>query len=306
MGRSLSWLGGVGHDHQVSADRLRLRETFDEVAELYDRARPGYPDQLFADLSELARLGLSSSILEIGCGTGQATLALARRDFSVFCVELGANLAALARRNLAAYSGVRIVTADFESWDSAGARFDLVLAATCWHWLDPELRCARAASLLRPGGALAVIGGGHVVPEDGDPFFMEIQDVYESIGEGMVGERRMPLPGEGTDQREELEASGLFAEVEVRRYLTERTYTAEQYVELLDTFSGHRTMDPAGRELLYRAILERIGRRPAPVIRYHTDLVLTVARLARPGTESAASQALNAPRPSLPAERVEE
>ncbi|PZR99671.1 MAG: SAM-dependent methyltransferase [Candidatus Nephthysia bennettiae] len=266
----------------MSADRLRLRETFDEVAELYDRARPGYPDQLFADLSELARLGPSPSILEIGCGTGQATLALARRGFRVLGVELGANLAALARRNLAAYPGVQIVTAPFESWDSEGARFDLVLAATCWHWLDPEQRSARAASLLQPGGALAVIGGGHVVPEVGDPFFMEIQDVYDSIGEGLGGER-LPLPGERADQRQELEGSGLFAEVEVRRYLTERMYTAERYVDLLDTFSGHRTMEPASREVLYRAILERIGRRPDPAIRYHTDLVLTVGRLAAAG-----------------------
>jgi SAM-dependent methyltransferase len=282
MGRSLSTLGGVGHDHRVSADRLRLRETFDEVAELYDRARPGYPDQVFADLFELAELGPAASILEIGCGTGQATLALARGGFGVLAVELGANLAAVARRNLAAYPGVRVVTAPFEGWDSRGASFDLVLAATCWHWLDPELRCAKAASLLRPGGALAVIGGGHVVPEGGDPFFMEIQDVYDSIGEGLAGEGRMPLPGERADQREELEGCGLFAEVEVRRHLTERTYTAEQYVELLDTFSGHRTMEPAGRELLYRAIRERIGRRPDPVIRYHTDLVLTVAGLSPP------------------------
>jgi hypothetical protein len=48
----------------------------------------------------------------------------------------------------------------------------------------------------------------------------------------------------------------------------------------METSSGHRTMEPAGRDLLYRAILQRIGRRPEPVIRYHTDLVLTVGRLA--------------------------
>jgi SAM-dependent methyltransferase len=269
----------------MSADRLWLRETFDGVAELYDRARPDYPDRLLDDLAELARLRPHASILEIGPGTGQLTLPLARRGFGMLGVELGENLATVARRKLAAYPGVRIVTAPFETWDPAGARFDLAVAATCWHWLDPELRCGKAAGVLRPSGALAVVGGGHVVPEGGDPFFMEIQDVYDSIGEGLP-DGRLPRPGERADQREELEGSGLFAEVEVRRYLCEHAYTAEQYIDLLETFSGHRAMEKAGRELLYRAIRERIARRPDPVVRYDTDLVLTVARLG--GTAASA------------------
>ncbi|MDQ6921432.1 MAG: class I SAM-dependent methyltransferase [Candidatus Dormibacteraeota bacterium] len=269
----------------MSADRLWLRETFDGVAELYDRARPDYPDRLLDDLAELARLRPDAAILEIGPGTGQLTLPLARRGFGILGVELGENLATVARRKLAAYPEVGIVTAPFETWDPGGASFDLVIAATCWHWLDPELRCGKAADVLRVGGALAVVGGGHVVPEGGDPFFIEIQDVYDSIGESLP-DGRLPRPGERADQREELEGSGLFAEVEVRRYLCEHVYTAEQYIDLLETFSGHRAIEKAGRELLYRAIRERIARRPDPVVRYHTDLVLTVARLG--GTAASA------------------
>lgn len=80
-------------------DRERLRATFDEAAELYDRGRPGYPEQLFDDLAELARLRPGSRVLEIGCGTGQATAPLAKRGCEVVAVELGAGMAAVARKN---------------------------------------------------------------------------------------------------------------------------------------------------------------------------------------------------------------
>ena len=74
-----------------------LRETFDQVAELYDRARPNYPAEVFDDLAALARLPDGARILEIGCGTGQGTLPLARRGYRVICVELGSDLAAADR-----------------------------------------------------------------------------------------------------------------------------------------------------------------------------------------------------------------
>jgi SAM-dependent methyltransferase len=77
-----------------------LRTTFDQVPELYDHARPTYPPQVFADLSALAELPAKARLVEIGCGTGQATLPLAERGFAITCVELGGQLAAFAQRKL--------------------------------------------------------------------------------------------------------------------------------------------------------------------------------------------------------------
>jgi len=57
-------------------DGIQLRETFDTVAALYDRARPRYPSALFDDLADLAGIGSGARVLEIGPGTGQATLAV--------------------------------------------------------------------------------------------------------------------------------------------------------------------------------------------------------------------------------------
>ena len=97
--------------------REELRRTFETVAALYDRVRPTYPDELFAELARSIRSG--GRILEIGPGTGQATLPLAERGFEIVALELGAELAAFAREKLARFPKVEIVNAEFESWTAA-------------------------------------------------------------------------------------------------------------------------------------------------------------------------------------------
>jgi SAM-dependent methyltransferase len=159
-------------------DRERRRSTFDEAAELYDRARPGYPAALFDDLVELAGIGPGSRVLEIGPGTGQATVPLAERGCRIVAVELGPQLAAVARRNLARFPVVEVVTAAFEDWPLPPEPFDLVLSATAFHWIDPAVRVRKAADALRPGGSLATIATHHVAGGD-EQFFVQAQACYE-------------------------------------------------------------------------------------------------------------------------------
>jgi SAM-dependent methyltransferase len=259
--------------------RRHLKTTFDQDAGLYDRARPHYPAQLFDDLVALAGLHPESRLLEVGCGTGRATLPLARRGFRVVCVELGENLAAVARRNLAAFSEVEVVVAPFETWEAGGARFDVVFASQAWHWLDPEVSYAKAAELLKPAGALAINDVEHAFPADADRFFFDIQDVYQEIGEEHPDEDwPPPLPEDVPDMREEIEATGLFADFQSRRYVWELMYTAEEYIDLLNTFSGHIAMEPEKREYLYRRVRERINARADPRVRRHWLAILNVAR----------------------------
>ncbi len=265
------------------ARREQLSETFDSVAESYHRARPHYPDELFTEMIEAAGLRPGSDLLEIGCATGRATQALARRGYRITCVELGGELAAAARRNLAGYADVRVVTGKFESWQPpAGQRFDLVYAATSWHWIDPEQRCRLAWQFLRPAGHLAIWSALHVLPDDGDPFFLEIQEIYEEIGEGLPGDWNFPRPGELDDNVAELTASGLFSIVKVRHFDWEVIYDAAGYIELLDTFSGHMAMAQWQRDRLYGEIRRRLATRPDGLLRRHWGAALTIARRQEP------------------------
>jgi SAM-dependent methyltransferase len=265
------------------AAREHLSETFNSVAETYHRARPDYPDELFTELIEAAGLRPGSDLLEIGCATGKATQALARHGYGITCVEQGAELAAAARRNLAGYDDVRVVTGKFESWQPpAGRRFDLVYAATAWHWIDPWQRCRLAWQCLRPSGHLAIWSAGHVLPDGGDPFFAELQEVYDEIGEGLPATWTSPRPGDLDDNVAELTASGLFSIVRVRHFDWEMTYDAAGYIELLDTFSGHLAMEQWQRDRLYGEIRRRLAARPDGLLRRHWGAALTVARRQEP------------------------
>ena len=260
--------------------REPLRETFETAADRYDAARPEYPSELFDDVVSLAKLEPGARLLEIGCATGKATRPFLERGFSVTCVELGARLAERARNNLAGLPVV-IDVGPFESWRGEPESFDLVFAATAWHWLDPTLRYEKAHRLLRPRGALAFWSALHAFPTGFDPFFTEIQAVYDEIGESYEGEWPPPAPEEVADDSAEIEASGLFEDVRVRRYLWRRRYTADEYVALLDTFSGHIAMADAKRARLYAEVRRRLASRPDGCVLRDWCAILHVASARR-------------------------
>jgi SAM-dependent methyltransferase len=258
-------------------EREQLRTTFEQVPDLYERARPTYPDELFDDLAEVTGLCEGGRVLEVGCGTGQATLPLARRGYSIICVELGAGLAAAAQRNLARFSTVEVVHANFETWEPDAAEFDAIVSFTAFHWIDPELRYEKAARLLRDGGSLAIAGYLHVRRPDGDPFWAEVQEDYDAVVPS-PDNRPPPFPEQIHSLREEIEAGGRFEEVAWRTYLSDYTYTADEYVSLLDTFSGHRSLDEETRMRLYDRIRRRIEARPDGRVTKTYIMMLNVAR----------------------------
>jgi SAM-dependent methyltransferase len=237
-------------DQPAESRRVRLSATFDEDAELYDRARPGYPDALYDDLADLAGLRRGSRVLEVGCGTGQVTVPLAGRGCRVTAVEAGPHMAAVARRNLA--GAARVVTARFEDWPLPAEPFDAVVAATAFHWIDPAVRVAKAADALRPGGALAVVRGQHVWGGTTD-FFVEVQRCYERYDPDTPPGLRPPAADrvDGSDHAAEVARGGRFGPTAFRRHEREYTFTTPEYLDLLRTFSGHRALpEPARSGLL--------------------------------------------------------
>lgn len=116
------------------------RVAFNQVPELYDRARPGYTEAVFDDLSRRTGITPGFRVLEIGCGTRQATIPLAERGCHGTAVELGPDTAAFATHKLARHPHVQVVNAAFETWPLPDEPFDMVLAATAFHWIDPAIR----------------------------------------------------------------------------------------------------------------------------------------------------------------------
>lgn len=244
----------------MDVDRERLGRTFDTVAERYDAVRPGYPRQTVEDLAAVTGSTTGSSVLEIGCGTGKLTADLAASGATVTAIEPGASLAAIARRNLADHPNATVHIGRFEDTPVPERGYDLVVAATSFHWLDPATRVGRCARMLRPGGWLAVIGTEHVAAGTVD-FFHATQACYEAWDPATPVGLRLRPADEIPTAYPELDDAPEFGPVQLRRYPWDETYTTARYRELLLTYSGHLDMPDDLRAGLLDCIGELADRR---------------------------------------------
>ena len=154
---------------------------FDQIADLYDSARPGYPAAAITELARRCELDPDSLVLEIGCGTGQLTRALAVLGPRLRCLEPGPAMARRAASNLAAFPNVEVIEATFEDADEKEGMFDLLVSATAFHWIDPHVSFPKAAKLLRRGGWLALLTNSHGAGGSHAGIATEVQALHREL-----------------------------------------------------------------------------------------------------------------------------
>jgi SAM-dependent methyltransferase len=242
--------------------REQRRRAFGSAAELYDLRRPSYPAQLVDDVISYAHD--PESALEVGSGTGKATVLFAERGIAVHGLEPSAEMAAVARRALTGFDRVVIEEADFERFTRSDGRFDLVFSAQAWHWVSPDVRVALARRALRPGGALALFWNS--VDWEGSPHRQALLDAYERAaadwkavgGAGpMHPAAAEPFPGR-PEEALELGASPEFEEPERRFYRWTERYPTAAYVELISTHSDHILLREYERQALLGSVADAI------------------------------------------------
>ena len=230
------------------------RLSFDNVPEIYDRARPSYPDAVFDQIFSYLRQSSPvrhPAVVEIGPGTGQATKPLLDRGAHVTAIEPGPQLAEFIRKKFrdADTGQLEVINVLFEASVLSPGAYDLVVAATAFHWLDPDIRVERCRSLLRPDGAIAIIGTNQVRSAADRGFFDRVFPIYRQY---QPNEQRTELPGVDVvpAEHKEIEASGLFDAVTLRRYPWDQTYSTAAYADLVRSYSDTQMMEPTARESL--------------------------------------------------------
>lgn len=258
------------------AELERRGDRFNEVAALYDEVRPGYAPMISDAIVAGTALPSGGRILEIGCGTGQITLPFAARGYEILALEPGDALAALAVRNCRAYPRVEIATISFEAWPAEPRAFDLVLSAQAFHWIEPEPGCAKAASTLRRGGALALVW--HIDVSHDTPFWRATQPIYDTyFARAPAGDAGDPLTQTIARYRDALGRSESFGDLREMHHAWERAYAGADYLKLLNTFSDHRALPEPDRAAFFRAIAGVIDRAGGVVHRKY-DTVVVLAR----------------------------
>ena len=234
-------------------------QSFDGVAELYDRYRPSYPAELIADILRISGIQPDGRILEIGCGTGKATILSAQQGYSILCLEPGQNLLAVAARNLVDYPQVRFVQARFEEWDSQGEKFDLVISAQAYHWVPEAVRYAQTASILKPNGYLAAFW--NMYPGMAGEVRQALDQVYRQKAPELV-KAVTPVEDLIASRADSLRVNPYFENVMVKKYPWSAHYSTSEYLGLLNTYSDHlRLAEPRRRELFREiaAIIDQNG-----------------------------------------------
>ena len=224
---------------------------FDNVPEIYDRVRPTYPPELFGTLFAYLSRDSGLRAVEIGPATGKATWPLLEHGIAVTAVEPGASLAAFLEDKLGGeYAALDVVVAKFEDAALEAGAFDLVLAATSFHWVDKETRFQRCHELLREGGAFAVIHTNQIESDVDAGFFAAAQPIYDRHQDNDPG---YAPPSEDELEPEEyggLVASGLFDDIQLHKYRWDQTYTSREYGDLMRSYSGTQAMTPPQQEAL--------------------------------------------------------
>jgi len=123
---------------------------FTTVAREYAEFRPGYPPELFEWLARASPA--RDAVWDCGCGSGQASVALARHFSVVHATDVAAEQVAAAKP----HPGVRYSVAPAERSGLPGASVDLVTVAQALHWFDVDAFYAEARRVGRPGALLAV------------------------------------------------------------------------------------------------------------------------------------------------------
>jgi SAM-dependent methyltransferase len=243
------------------AFRDEQRLAFGSVAELYDRARPSYPPAAIDDVIAHAGLQDGDTVLEVGAGTGKATVLLAQRGLGVVALEPSAEMALVARDRCGSLGRVRVVETEFERWQATDV-FPALVSVQAWHWIAPGIRYERAHAALGPGATLAAVW---TFPDWTTCSLAEaLRGAYRAAAPQLSADFPMHPASEPTrladDWVQEIESSSLFNGPVVKAHAWTQAYTSAEYVELLQTHQDHILLAAPQRRRLLAAITDAIER----------------------------------------------
>jgi len=238
---------------------------FDDIVINYDKIRWEYPEELYNDIFNYSKIDKNNKkSIEIGAGTGKATTPFLDNGYDVTAIELSENMANFLQNKYNGNEKFKVIVSAFEDITLDNENYDLIYAASSFHWVDAEIGCPLVFNLLKNGGTFALFRNNFISDYD-QKIYQEIQELYRKYYHKPYIE---PLK---LNENEYWEPKGIyngfrfndlcdygFNEIFMKSYNSIKVFSAEEYIKMLDTMSDHRSLPENNRNALYTGIKDII------------------------------------------------
>lgn len=250
-----------------------LEWTFNTVYKEYDRWRPTYVGELYEDIFAYKEIDASSKVVEIGIGTGQASLPILETGCYLTAVEYGDALSRYVKEKYNDYKNFNVINTKFENFQCDDNALDLIYSASAFHWIPEEIGYAKAYKLLKSGGVFARFAN-HPFKDKGRIGMHEaIQKAYNVYMPGALESEEYST--ENAKKRADIAKKYGFIDIEYRMYHRTRTFTSDEYILLLGTYSDHIAIEEEKRKEFFSEVKRAIDELGGVITIYDTiDLAL--------------------------------
>ncbi len=252
-----------------------FEKTFDDAAIDYDHSRPTYVKEIYEDIFRYKPVDPDSRVLEIGLGTGKASQPILETRCHFTGIEPGERLTDLARKRYRTYANFTVCNQTFQDFISPDESFDLIYAATAFHWIPEEYGYKRVHELLKPGGAFARFAYHAGTDKGREEMTKEIQEIYSKYMH-----QEEPLREYGLEDAKKLAETACrygFCDAAYQLYSTTKEFTADEYMTLLRTYPDHMRLEESNRKMLFEGIHSAIRNHGGIMTVYYT-MELELAR----------------------------
>ncbi len=233
-----------------------LKWTFDKAVDLYEKYRACYVEELYKDIFSFKPINKTSHLIEVGIGTGHATKPFLETGASIHAVEYGVNLSKFCKKKFKHYPNITVYNVKFEDFEQKNNSTDLVYSASAFHWIPEVIGYTKVYSMLKSNGAFARFAN-HPYPDKEKPDMCEyIQKIYKAYAPYRGG--RYSPPVEYTEEfsrdRAKIAEKYGFYDIQYKIYYHTRTFTADEYIGLLGTYSDNIAMEESIRKEFFKDI----------------------------------------------------
>jgi SAM-dependent methyltransferase len=221
-----------------SIDLEQRKQWYLNQGDNYEKTRPNYDSELVQKIIQLANFNQDSYLLEIGCGTGKATTIFADFSLNLLGLEPNPEFYAIASKNCSHYERIKLENISFEEWQPKDKLFDGVMAANAFHWLPPDISYPKSHQILKAEGYLILLWNLSLHP----PYelYQEIKPIYQKLVPSLDKYETLEQQQEVIQNfGEDILKSGLFSNLTIEQKVCHITYSVEDYLTLLSTYSPY-------------------------------------------------------------------